>query len=83
MVLKFLFNTAVRMLLLAALVYGAFFLPIGQYTFYRHAVRIGSTVEAQELWAGIASAFSGAKQQLTGMLGNRAAAQAREPAARD
>jgi hypothetical protein len=79
-VLKFLFNTALRMLMLAAMVYVTFFVPLGSYTLYRHSVRIGSTSEAQELWSAVGSACLAAKDRASELLGNRAAAQANEPA---
>lgn len=63
------------MLVLAALVYGAFFVPIGQHTLYRHAVRIGGTPEAAELWSALAEAGALAKQKLLDALSGRAAAQ--------
>lgn len=75
-VLKFLFNTALRMLTLAAMVYVTFFVPLGEHTLYRHAVRIGGTAEAQELWGAVASVCSSAKDRAVELLGNRAAAQA-------
>jgi hypothetical protein len=75
-VLRFLFDAAIRMLLLAALIYATFFVPIGEHTLYKHAVRIGGTPEAQELWSAVVDAGSGAVQQLSDAVGNRAAAQA-------
>ena len=78
--LRFLFNAALRMLLMAALVYGTFFVPIGEHTLYRHAVRIGGTAEAQELWSAVVEAGSRAKERLATALASRAAAQPGEPA---
>lgn len=79
--LSFLFNTALRMLLLAAAIYVTFFVPIGEHTLYKHAVRIGGTAEAQELWGSVKTACSGATQAVSDVVGNRASAQADEPAA--
>ena len=73
--LRFLFNAALRMLVMAALVYGTFFVPIGEHTLYRHAVRIGSTAEAQELWAAFLDAATRAKERFTAALASRASAQ--------
>ena len=53
--LGFFVRTAWRMLLLACLVYGTFFVPIGERTLYAHSARIAQTSEAQELWSSIAS----------------------------
>jgi hypothetical protein len=78
-VLKFLFNTAIRMLTLAGLVYVTFFVPIGEHTLYRHAARIGGTAEAQELWSAMVDVCAAAKDRAAELIGNRAAAQA-EPA---
>ncbi len=79
--LSFLFNTALRMLLLAAAIYVTFFVPLGEHTLYKHAVRIGGTAEAQELWGTVKTACSGVTQALSDAVGNRASAQADEPAA--
>jgi hypothetical protein len=77
-VLRFLFDAALRMLMLAALIYVSFFVPIGAHTLYKHVVRIGGTPEAQELWSAVVEAGSGAVQHLSDAVGNRAAAQAAE-----
>ena len=63
------------MLLMAAFVYGAFFVPIGEHTLYRHAVRIAGTTEAQELWTAVLEAGTRAKERLTAALASRASAQ--------
>ena len=68
------------MLLLAAFVYFAFFVPVGEHTLYRHAVRIGSTSEAQELWGSLYDAGLGLKDRFSDALSNRAVAQPEEPA---
>lgn len=81
--LRFLFNAALRMLMLAALLYATFFVPIGEHTLYKHAVRIGGTPEAQELWSSVVAAGTGAAQRLSDAVGNRAAAQASGEPARD
>lgn len=78
--LKFLFNAALRMLVMAALVYGTFFVPIGDHTLYRHAVRIGSTAPAQELWSAVVDAGARAKERFTAALASRAVAQPGAPA---
>lgn len=70
------FNAALRMLMLAALIYVTFFVPIGEHTLYKHAVRISGTAEAQELWTSVATAGSSAAQHLTEAITNRATAQA-------
>jgi hypothetical protein len=77
-VLRFLFGAALRMLMLAGLIYVTFFVPVGEHTLYKHAVRIGGTPEAQELWSAVVEAGSGAVQHLSDAVGNRAAAQASE-----
>lgn len=76
MVLRFLFNAALRMLMLAALIYVTFFVPIGEHTLYKHAVRIGGTPEAQELWSAVVDVGTSAGQRLTDAISNRASAQA-------
>jgi hypothetical protein len=53
--LGFFVRTAWRMLVLAFLVYGTFFVPIGERTLYGHGRRIASTAEAQELWSSVAN----------------------------
>lgn len=73
--LRFLFNAALRMLVMAALVYGTFFVPIGEHTLYRHAVRIGGTTEAQELWTAVVEAGARVRDRFTAALASRASAQ--------
>jgi len=68
------------MLMLAAFVYVAFFVPIGEHTLYRHAVRIGSTAEAQSLWSSLWDVGQGLKERLSDAVSNRAVAQPEEPA---
>jgi hypothetical protein len=82
-VLSFLFNAALRMLMLAALIYVTFFVPVGEHTLYKHAVRISDTPEAQELWGSLVSAGSGAVQHVSDAVGNRASAQASDSPASD
>ena len=74
--LGFLFNAALRMLMLAAAIYVTFFVPIGEHTLYKHVARISDTPEAQELWSSVVAAGAGAAQHLSDAVGNRAAAQA-------
>ena len=75
-VLRFLFNAALRMLMLAALIYATFFVPVGEHTLYKHAVRISGTPEAQELWGSVVAVGAGAAHHLTEAISNRASAQA-------
>jgi len=75
-VLRFLFNAALRMLMLAAMIYVTFFVPVGAHTLYKHAVRISGTPEAQELWSSVAAVGTEAAQHLTSAISNRASAQA-------
>jgi len=55
---------AVQMLVLSAMLYGAFFVPIGRHTLYRHAVRICGTAEARELGDAVGTLFVAAKERL-------------------
>jgi hypothetical protein len=82
-VLSFLFNAALRMLMLAALIYVTFFVPVGEHTLYKHAVRISDTPEAQELWSSLFTAGAGAAQHISEVVGNRASAQANDAPASD
>lgn len=82
-VLSFLFNAALRMLMLAALIYVTFFVPVGEHTLYKHAVRISDTPEAQELWGSLITIGAGAAQHLSDAVGNRASAQASDAPAGD
>jgi hypothetical protein len=66
--LGFLVSAAVRMLLLAGLIYATFFVPIGDHTLYRHATRIAATKEAQELGASVAEVADEARQSLSARL---------------
>jgi hypothetical protein len=47
--LAFVLRLAVRMLVLAAVLYATFFVPIGTRTLYAHITRIAATDEAHEL----------------------------------
>jgi hypothetical protein len=55
-VIGFLLRAAVRMLVLAAVLYGTFFIPIGPRTLYGHLSRIASTQEAHELFGAVSTA---------------------------
>lgn len=81
--LSFLFNAALRMLMLAVLIYVTFFVPVGEHTLYKHAVRISDTPEAQELRASLFSVGAGAVKHLSDAIGNRASAQATDSPATD
>jgi hypothetical protein len=63
--LRFLVGAAVRMLLLAGLLYATFFVPIGEHTLYRHATRIAATPEAQELSDSVSDVAGKARESLS------------------
>jgi hypothetical protein len=63
-----LLRSAFNMLLLAAVLYGAFFVPIGNRTLYAHLARIVSTQEAQELFGAVSGLVTHAKVAISSRL---------------
>jgi hypothetical protein len=51
----FFLRAAVRMLVLAGVLYGTFFVPIGPRTLYGHLTRIAGTQEAHELFGAVST----------------------------
>jgi hypothetical protein len=67
-VLRALLRLTMQMLALAALLYFAFFVPVGERTLYAHLSRIASTDEAQELLGAVAALVAHAKAALVSRL---------------
>lgn len=59
----FLVRAGVRLVVLAALLYALFFVPLGKRTLYEHFTRIAATPEAKELGAEVETAVESAKQR--------------------
>lgn len=76
--LGFLVSAALRMLLLAGLIYATFFVPIGDHTLYRHVARIAATPEAQELSDSVVDVADHARASLSERLSEHSAASARD-----
>lgn len=68
--ISFLVKTAVSMLVLSALLYATFFVPLGRHTLYVHLARIAETDEAQELGGEVAQAVEGAGRGVVSRFGN-------------
>ena len=66
----FLVKSAVSMLVLAGLLYGTFFVPIGRFTLYGHLSRVAGTDEAQELAGEVTGAVEGAGRSVASRFGN-------------
>ncbi len=60
--IAFFLRTAVKMLVLSAVLYGTFFVPLGRYTLYGHLSRIAGTNEAQELRGEVSGALEEATE---------------------
>ena len=60
----FLIKTSVKFLVLSALLYATFFVPVGERTVYEHLKRISRSDEAGELISGLGSAADKAKKEL-------------------
>lgn len=56
------------MLVLAGLLYFAFFVPLGPHTLYRHVTRIAATDEATELSRAVSGAVTNVYGSLTDRL---------------
>lgn len=67
-VLRALLRLTVQMLTLSALLYCAFFVPIGDRTLYAHLSRIAATDEAKELLGAVATLVANAKDALVSRL---------------
>lgn len=72
-VLGFLIGSAVRMLLLAGLIYVTFFVPVGDHTLYGHGSRIAQTHEAQDLWHAVSDIGERTAQSARHVLAEQAA----------
>jgi len=66
--LSFLLKASAQCLLLAATLYGIFFLPVGERTLYEHVARIAATDPAQELGSEVGGALSRAGDAVRGRL---------------
>lgn len=55
--LSFLVKGSLHCLLLAAMLYGIFFLPLGERSLYEHGARIAATDPAQELGSEVSGAI--------------------------
>jgi hypothetical protein len=64
------------MLSLAALVYVAFFVELGEHSLYGHLSRIADTSEARELGDEVGAAVGRVQEQVTSRVGNPAAPDA-------
>ena len=58
------------MLVLAGVLYAAFFVPLGRFTLYGHFARVAGTDEAQELGGEVAHVVSGAGREVGSRFGN-------------
>ena len=67
--IAFFLRAAVKMLVLSAVLYGTFFVPLGRYTLYGHLSRIAGTSEAQELGGEVSTALEDAKSGVTEQVG--------------
>lgn len=67
--LSFLVKASINCLLLAAGLYGIFFLQLGERSLYGHFARIAATDPAQELGSEVGGAISRAGQVVHGKLG--------------
>jgi hypothetical protein len=66
--IRMLLRSAFNMLVLAAALYCAFFVPIGHRTLYAHLARIVSTREAQELFGAVSGLVTDAKVAISSRL---------------
>ena len=67
----FLLRTGFKCLAVAALLYGTFFVSVGEYTLYEHVQRIGATEEAQQLGSAVGSAVGAAGDVVSSQLANQ------------
>ena len=74
--LSFLVKASLRCLVLAAVLYGAVFVKVGQRSLYDHLARIVMTEPAQELWGEVGGAFDRAVGAVEGQLANATAERA-------
>ena len=70
--IAFFLRAAVKMLVLSAVLYGTFFLPIGRYTLYGHMSRIAGTSEAKELGGEVSTVYEDAKSDVSDQVGKLA-----------
>jgi hypothetical protein len=68
----FLLRATVKMVLLSAVLYGTFFLPLGRYTLYGHLSRIADTSEAQELTGEVSGVLKDATSGVSDQVGKLA-----------
>ena len=66
--LRALLRLTVQMFALSALLYCAFFVPLGERTLYAHLTRIAATDEARELLGAVATLMESAKAALVSKL---------------
>jgi hypothetical protein len=66
---RFLFRSSLRLLVLSALLYLTFFVPVANRTVFEHVRRIAATKEAKELGNGLESAAIQAKDKLKRAIG--------------
>jgi hypothetical protein len=74
-VIAFLVRTAVKMLMAAALLYVAFFVPVGRFTLYEHFARIAGTDEAKELGGEVGEVIDVAREEVQSRVGELASRQ--------
>jgi hypothetical protein len=68
--IRFLFRLSFQLLVLSALLYLTFFVPVANRTIFEHMKRIAATKEAKELGNGLESAAIQAKEEVTRAVGN-------------
>jgi hypothetical protein len=67
--IAFLLKLSAKLLLFSALLYGTFFVSVGNRTVYEHMKRIVATQEARELGTGLESAALHLKDQVKSAVG--------------
>lgn len=62
--IRFLFRLSLKLLVLSALLYLTFFVPVANRTIFEHVKRIAATKEAKELGDGLESVAIQAKDEV-------------------